>query len=255
MMQPSAFFLRLTISKPNNKTMKMKKYILLLALTLSLNVMDATAQTTPSQAISSAVQSARQKADEAQLAAEKAQELADRLEQVADSIEEGLEAFSDTTEAAIDYSDDYDDYEETSYDHFDWNPSHYDDPASWFLALTATTGGVIIAIFVVILVLLLLLSPFIILALILRLIIKRHNDRITLAEKAMESGQPIPDGIQGIDKMSDEYLWKRGIRNAAIGIGLMVMFWIWHSNTLVGIGALVLCLGIGQMVMSRTSGK
>lgn len=235
--------------------MKMKNYILLLAWMLSFNVMTASAQSNTSQNVNSTLQTARQKAEEALQAAEKAQELADRLEAVADSIEEGIEAFSDTTEAAIDNVDDYDDYEETSNDKFDWNINHYDDPVSWFLALTATTGGVIIAILAVIMVLLLLLSPFIILALILRLIIKRHNDRISLAEKAMESGQPIPDGLQGIDKQSDDYLRKRGIRNVAIGLGLMLMFWIWNADSLVGLGALVFCYGMGQLGMAYASRK
>lgn len=238
--------------------MKMKNYILLLAWMLSLNVMTASAQPQLKQTVTNALQTARQKADEAIQAAEKAQELADRLEAVADSIEEGIEAFSDTTEAAMDINDtDYDDEDDVKgvNVNFDWDPSHYDNPLSWLLALTATTGGILFAILVVFLVLLFLFLPFIILALILRLIIKRHNDRISLAEKAMENGQPIPESLRGIDKQSDEYLWKRGIRNVAIGLGLMLMFWIWHANSLVGIGALVLCLGVGQMIMSKTSNR
>ncbi|MBO4314482.1 MAG: hypothetical protein IKX24_01105 [Prevotella sp.] len=238
--------------------MKMKNYILLLAWMLSLNVMTASAQSKSSQIVNNVVQTARQKAEEALQAAEEAQKLADRLVAAADSIEEGIEAFSDTSEVASGnvFSDmDDEDSNQAEYDNFDWDPSHYDNPLSWLVALTATTGGILVAILVVILVLLIIFLPFIILALILRLIVKRHNDRINLAEKAMENGQPIPESLQGIDKQSDEYLWKRGIRNAAIGLGLMLMFWIWHANTLVGIGVLVLCLGVGQMIMSKTSNK
>ncbi|MBQ6209416.1 MAG: hypothetical protein IJK42_06555 [Prevotella sp.] len=236
----------------------MKKYILLLALTLSLNVVGASAQTGPSQTVTNALQTAREKAEQALEAAEKAQELADRLEEVADSMEGALEAFSDTTETAVENGFDDEDYEEHfSYvsDDIDWNPDHYDSPWAWLLAITASTFGIIVVIIVLMLVLLFLLLPFIILALILRLIIKRHNDRVTLAEKAMESGQPIPESLQGIDKQSNDYLWKRGIRNAAIGMGLMLMFWIWDANTLVGIGALVLCYGVGQMIMSKSSNR
>ena len=123
------------------------------------------------------------------------------------------------------------------------------------MALTASTGGILLAIFIVLMVLLFILFPFIILALLLRFIIKRHNDRVTLAEKAMENGQPIPDEIMSIDKQSEDYMWKRGIRNVAIGLGIMVMFWIWNADTLTGIGALIFCYGIGQMIISKTSKK
>ena len=72
-------------------------------------------------------------------------------------------------------------------------------------------------------------------------------------EKAMESGQPIPEEIMSVDKQSEGYLWKRGVRNVAIGLGLMLMFWIWDSETLVGIGVLIFCYGIGQMIISKTN--
>ena len=35
----------------------------------------------------------------------------------------------------------------------------------------------------------------------------------------------------------------------------MVMFGIWGSETLIGIGGLIVCLGIGQLVMAKTSSK
>jgi hypothetical protein len=193
----------------------------------------------------SAVSLARQKANEAMEAAVKAQALADELVAKADSMEDGIEAFSDTTEVIA--------QETASVDKNDWNPDHYDNPFSWLEAITATTGGVILAIFIVLLILLFIFFPFIILALLLRFIIKRHNDRVTLAEKAMESGQPIPDEIRSIDKQSEGYMWNRGIRNVAIGLGMMLMFWIWDADTLVGIGVLVFCYGLGQMFISRTT--
>ena len=129
----------------------------------------------------------------------------------------------------------------------------FENPFSWLESLTVSTGGVVIAVLVLLIILLIALSPFIILALILRLIIRRHNDRVTLAEKAMETGQPIPEELKPIDKQTDDYLWSRGIRNVAIGAGMFIMFWIWKSTILSGLGALVLCYGIGQMVIARTT--
>ena len=59
--------------------------------------------------------------------------------------------------------------------------------------------------------------------------------------------------MKPIDRQGDEYMWKRGVKNSAIGFGLMVMFSFWNADALVGIGALVLCIGIGQMVIARTT--
>lgn len=239
-----------------------KNLILLLAFLLALNVNTVDAQSKrhhkstanlveqvvkQTDSISNAaVSTARQKANEAMEAAVKAQALADELVAKADSMEDGIEAFSDTTQAIA---------QTTSNNVDNWDSDNYDNPFAWLVALTASTGGILLAIFIVLMVLLFILFPFIILALLLRFIIKRHNDRVTLAEKAMENGQPIPDEIMSIDKQSEDYMWKRGIRNVAIGLGIMVMFWIWNADTLTGIGALIFCYGIGQMIISKTSKK
>lgn len=241
-----------------------KNMFLLLALLLALNVTTVDAQskrhhrtnTTQVDKIVKQVDSitedalttARQKANEAMEAAVKAQALADELVAKADSLEDGIEAFSDTTEVIAQENT-------TTFDIEDWNPDHYDNPFAWLVALTATTGGILFAIFIVLIVFLCLFFPFIILALLLRFIIKRHNDRVSLAEKAMESGQPIPDEIMSIDKQSEDYMWKRGIRNVAIGLGIMLMFWMWDADTLVGIGGLIFCYGVGQLIISKTSKK
>ena len=239
-----------------------KNLILLLAFLLALNVNTVDAQSKrhhkstanlveqvvkQTDSISNAaVSTARQKANEAMEAAVKAQALADELVAKADSMEDGIEAFSDTTQAIA----------QTTTNNVDnWDSDNYDNPFAWLVALTASPGGILLAIFIVLMVLLFILFPFIILALLLRFIIKRHNDRVTLAEKAMENGQPIPDEIMSIDKQSEDYMWKRGIRNVAIGLGIMVMFWIWNADTLTGIGALIFCYGIGQMIISKTSKK
>lgn len=160
-------------------------------------------------------------------------------------------AYSDTTSLAQDDEDEWD--ASTSAQSRSININDYDDPFSWFESLSLSTGGVLVACLVLLILLVILLSPFIILALILRFIIKRHNDQVTLAEKAMETGQPIPEELKGVDKQDDEYLWRRGIRNVAIGVGMVIMFWIWNSTMLSGLGALVLCYGLGQMAIARTS--
>lgn len=116
-------------------------------------------------------------------------------------------------------------------------------------------GGVAIGIFAVLMLCLLALLPLIIAIILLRFLIKRHNDKVELAEKAMAAGQPIPESMKPVDKQTERYLWQRGVRNVALGCGLALMFTIWSSSFLAGIGALVACYGAGQMVIARTSPK
>lgn len=179
----------------------------------------------------------------------------------ADTTHQGIEAFSDTTSVAqTDSSSRQDDsivYAEQDADDWDsgWIDSRNDILSIVKDDLGGGIWGVVIALFVVALVFLFLLLPFIIVIMVLRHLIRRHNDRATLAQKAMESGQPIPEELKPIDKQTDEQLWKKGVQNAAIGVGLMVMFGIWGAESLVGIGGLILCVGIGKLIISKTSKK
>ena len=174
--------------------------------------------------------------------------------------DEGIEAYSDTTSlAADDAQADYDDEPVTTTNtRVSHNPDDYDDPISWLESFTTVSlgfGGIMLAILVVLLVFLVLLSPIIIIAIVLRYMIRRHNDQVTLAEKAMETGTPIPDELMPVDKQSDDYLRRRGIRNICIGIGMAIMFGIWDASMLEGVGFLVLCYGIGQVLIARSSQK
>ncbi|MCR5131402.1 MAG: DUF6249 domain-containing protein [Prevotella sp.] len=175
----------------------------------------------------------------------------------ANATDEGIEAFSDTTSIADDAQANYDD-ESVTTTTVSHNPDDYDDPISWlesFENVSLGFGGIMVAILVILVLLLFALAPFIILALVLRYMVRRHNDQVTLAEKAMETGQPIPEELMPVDKQSDEFLRSRGIRNIWIGIGLIVMFGFWDSAMLQGVGALVLCYGIGQMLIARSTKK
>ena len=178
---------------------------------------------------------------------------------IADAADEGIEVYSDTTSLADDDTQvDYEDTTVPSTTRVSHNPDDYDDPISWlesFKTVSLGFGGIMLAILGVLLVFLLLFSPIIVIALVLRYIVRRHNDQVTLAEKAMETGAPIPEELMPIDKQSYEYLRRRGIRNIWIGIGLIVMFSFWDADMLQGLGALVLCYGIGQMLIVRSSRK
>ena len=172
------------------------------------------------------------------------------------NVDEGVEAFSDTTSIAeenatvphvyVDDDFDFDDFED------------FEDMPGWLRSLLGGSIGVFGGIFIILMLIiavLLALAPFVALVLILRYLIRQHNDRVTLASKAMESGQPIPEELMPVDKQSDEYLRRRGIRNIWIGIGMAIMFGIWGADMLTGVGFLVLCYGIGQVFIARSSKK
>lgn len=167
----------------------------------------------------------------------------------------GIEAYSDTSSTAqpldstaYSTSDDADDINDSN--RFD--PSRFSDPFSWF-AFLGTSGfvGILLTILLLGVGLLFLFMPLIIVLLIMRYMVRRHNDRVRLAEKAMEQGQPISEGEMPLNKKSPDYLWRRGVRNVSIGAGLALFFWFLGADPLVGIGLLVACLGLGQMFMVR----
>ena len=170
-------------------------------------------------------------------------------------------AYSDTASAASASADAPD---ESYYDHDSQVPDavannplsfhNFDNPFAWFVALfTAGFGGIVLALIIILFVFTLLFAPFIILFMILRYLMRRHNDRVELAEKAMAAGVDVPEHMRPLGRQSNEYMWRQGVKNASVGFGLMVMFYFWEGYYLVGVGALILCLGIGKMVISRYS--
>lgn len=95
------------------------------------------------------------------------------------------------------------------------------------------------------------LAPIIVVLLVIRYFMRRHKDRVRLAEMAMEKGEPFTDELKPLSKKSPEYMWRRGVRNTSIGAGLMILFWFFGMQSLMGIGALVACIGLGQMFMVK----
>lgn len=158
----------------------------------------------------------------------------------------GIVAYSDTTSTDTAgtstpvYIDEYDDD-----DDFFMSPSDMKD----------LVGGGLGAILAVILILLIVLGPFIFVGFIIYLIFKNRRQRYQLAEKAMESGQQIPQELVRTELQSDEYLWKKGIKNVFLGIGLAILFKCLGADPLTGIGWLVALYGVGQAVISKTSSR
>lgn len=163
----------------------------------------------------------------------------------------GIVAYSDTTSidtagtslpASVD--DDFDD-EDVYVDNFPLN-----DLKDMF---GVGVGGTIVAILVILVTLLIAIAPFLVVIFIVYLVFKNRRQRYELAEKAMSSGQQIPQELVRTDRQSDDYLWKKGIKNIFVGIGLAILFKCLGADPLTGIGWLVALYGVGQAVISKTS--
>ena len=198
----------------------MKKAILALALVMSIG---ATQVSLASSAPKHRYHPTTQQVDSKAAPASAAQPSASK-----DKDDEALEAYSDTTST---------------------DSANYDDPFDFIGSVFGGGALALIIVFCIIFGLLFVFAPLIIVFLIVRYLMRRHNDRMKLAEMAMEKGINVPESDRPIDKQSDEYLVKRGLRNAFLGAGLCAMFAWWDAGFLAGIGALVFFYGIGQTVI------
>ena len=189
------------------------------------------------------------------------------IEQKADAQDDKDEnvAYSDTTSTAFgnaadtDVADDDNDTAGYTYT-MSSNPlnmDHFDNPLAFFVALFgAGFGGIMLALLILLVILLVFLSPLIVVYLIYRLLKGMHKDNVRLTEIAIASGRPIAKSSSTtVYGSTDQELWNKGVKDVAVGLGLIMLFGFWGAYALCGIGALIMCLGIGKMVIARTSVK
>lgn len=190
------------------------------------------------------------------------------IEQKADAQDDKDEnvAYSDTTSTAFgnaadtDVADD-DDNDTAGYTYtMSSNPlnmDHFDNPFAFFVALFgAGIGGIVLALFILLIILLVFLSPLIVVYIIYRFLKRLYSDKVRLAEKAIASGSPMAKSASTtVMGSADQELWSKGVKNVALGLGLIILFAFWGAQALCGIGALIMCLGIGKMVIARTNVK
>lgn len=173
--------------------------------------------------------------------------------------EEGIVAYSDTTEtdAQGDSVTYYNGKGNTA--SLNWNNDQADSLLErWALELLGGTAGFWASAFatlVVILVFLFLCSPFIVLGLFIWYLVRRNRQRLEFARQAMENGQPIPQEMLSMELQTDSYMWSKGVRNVFLGLGLIVFGLFINIETLAAVGALLICMGAGQCVIAKTSGK
>lgn len=112
--------------------------------------------------------------------------------------------------------------------------------------------GVIFGIIGIVFALVLCALPFLVIILPIVYLIKRSNNKTRITEKMIEQGAPLPD--LGRDyTIGGEALMQRGIRQSAIGVGLMILFAFMDADVLIGVGGLVTAIGVGKIISARVT--
>ena len=168
--------------------------------------------------------------------------------------DKGVEAYSDTTSGAKDEADSLlaaatgqAGKQHVVTDDLD------DDFGSNFLSRMFSDRQTVNALFAAFLLCILFVMPFVVIIMLIRYFIKRHNDNVLLAEKAIEKGYPL-SSLPTARKWNVYYnqkQWEKGVRQIFVGAGLMVLALCLRNAALFGVGALVIFMGIGQLVIRR----
>lgn len=195
-----------------------------------------------------------------------------------------IEAFSDTTSAVADV-DTTSTNATYTYDMDDdyWEESVRDIPFKLLSQIFGFgIGGIVILFLILVFAFAIMLLPLVLLALIVRWFIKRHNDDVarnanaqpfinnmtanpadnasaesagdatnnpTAIPHSQPTAAPAPKFPAPID------YWANGVKKTSIGIGLVIMGMLIETSALAGVGFLVACYGIGQIVISRKQSK
>ncbi len=171
-------------------------------------------------------------------------------QQTTSASQDAVEAYSDTT--SVDTTSlqvGAADEDNQSRSHSIYSLENYDDPFDFFGSVFGK-GTLFFVMFIMLVIgLLFVFAPLIAIFIIFKYLYRRHKDRMRIMEMAMEKGVDVPEEQRPIDKQSDEYLIKRGLRNFFLGAGLVAMFAFWGWDFMAGIGALVSVYGLGQLAM------
>jgi hypothetical protein len=99
------------------------------------------------------------------------------------------------------------------------------------------------------------LSPVFIIIAVFYFINKNRKDKMRLAQMAMQQGQPIPDQLLKDQPGSADEEYNKGIRQCFVGVGLMIFLGYAAGTVGFGVGALVFCIGLGKVFVSKTARK
>ena len=98
-------------------------------------------------------------------------------------------------------------------------------------------------------------SPVFIIIALFYFINKNRKDKMRLAQMAMQQGQPIPDKLLEEQVGSGDEVFKKGMRQCFIGVGLMIFLGFAARTIGFGVGALVFCTGLGKIVAVKMAQK
>jgi hypothetical protein len=164
-----------------------------------------------------------------------------------------VEVFSDTTgvdstamgmpgDPWADWDDPFDD---------DWD-DEWDSDNGFHIGSFGLDGNDIMGMFfgVCILFLLFVLSPVAVIGLILYFVYKNRKERMRMIEMALKNGKKIPLDVLGNPVMQNDALLRKGIKQVFLGAGLGILLWIVIGKLGLGIGALILLIGCGNLVIA-----
>ena len=173
----------------------------------------------------------------------------------------------------------------------DWEESVRDIPFKLMSQIFSFgIWGIVIILLILVFAFAIMLLPFILLALIVRWFIKRHNDDVARNANAQPffNNMTANPAANPTDNTAEDYnaqstdgtannptaiphsqptaapapktpapidYWAKGVKNTSIGVGLVIMGMLIKATALVGIGFLVACYGLGQIVISRKQSK
>ena len=81
---------------------------------------------------------------------------------------------------------------------------------------------------------------------------KNRKQRYLLMQQALAAGQPLPKKVFKEVALPDNRV--KGIKNIALGLGLALFLWMLTGEFSIGcIGLLILCIGVGQVVIHYTT--
>ena len=203
-----------------------------------------------------------------------------------------IEAFSDTTSAVADVDTTSTNATYTyDMDEDDWEESFKEIPFKLLSQIFGFgIGGIVILFLILVFAFAIMLLPLVLLALIVRWFIKRHNEDVARNANAQPffNNMTANPAANPTDNTAEDYnaqstdgtannstaiphsqptaapapktpapidYWAKGVKNTSIGVGLVIMGMIIETTALVGIGFLVACYGLGQIVISRKQSK
>ena len=162
-----------------------------------------------------------------------------------------VEVFSDTTsiDSIVADSDAWGDMDEDNPDN--WSSS---DTQSLIEQLGVNVDDLFGMLFVIIvLMIMFVLAPVGLIGLVLYFIYKNRKDKMRLMEMAIKNGKQIPVDALGNPASHTNDIWNKGVKQMFLGAGLALLLWFPLGKFGMAIGALILLIGCGNMVIGHNA--